>query len=119
MGMVLRGIENFTVLDDMYTYKHGKEYKDVRPKVKHSYFLRLFGFLERINFHKYNFEYMIGSDFSVGQTDRALNMMLHHFIQYEHYEKCSVIKNYIDLLHIDSVELPLPEGIKMPFSNSK
>jgi hypothetical protein len=103
----------------MYTYKHGKEYKDVRPKVKHSYFLRLFGFLERINFHKYNFEYMIGSDFSVGQTDRALNMMLHHFIQYEHYEKCSVIKNYIDLLHIDSVELPLPEGIKMPFSNSK
>ena len=119
MGMVLRGVENFTVLDDMYTYKHGKDYKDVRPKVKHAYFLRLYGFLDRINFSKYNFEYMIGSDFSVEQTDRALNMMLHHFVGYEHYEKCAVIKRYIDLLHIDSIPLPLPDGISMPFSNSK
>jgi len=119
MGMVLRGVENFTVLDDMYAYKHGKEYQAVRPKVKHSYFLRLYGFLDRINFNKYNFEFMIGEDFSVEQTDRALNFLLHHFLQYEQYEKCAIIQRYIDLLHIDSVPLPLPEGILMPFNNSK
>ena len=98
MGMVVRGMENFQLLHDMYTYKYGEEYKNVVPVVRHRYFRRLYGFLDRITFEDYSHKYMIGKDFDVKSVYRCLYTLLKYFEQEEEYMKCAKIKKYMDLL---------------------
>ena len=53
MGMVLRGLENWVMLDMMYTKKYPKQYSSVRNKIRNKYNDRLMGYLDRIDWKKY------------------------------------------------------------------
>jgi len=116
IGMVVRGVENWHLMDILYTRKNGKEYTNVRDKVQLQYFLKLCGYLERLDFNKFETVYTIGESFDRGEVDDRFNQMMEVFIEHEQYEKCAIIKKYIDMLdHEYLLQKELKKaGLKLP-----
>jgi len=99
MGMVVRGVDNFFLLDAIYTKNHRKEYLRTKDQIQHKYFSKLFTYLERINSDKFETKFIVGETFDSGQVNKSLHTMLYFFENLEEYEKCAIIKKYIDLLY--------------------
>ena len=96
MGMVLKGLEQYELMDILYTRNYGEKYKEIRPKVKLKYYLRLFEYLERIDSSSFEDIYQISLEYPIEETYTKLNDFLLYFESLEHYENCAVIKRYID-----------------------
>ena len=110
MGMVVRGLENYKLLDKLYLRNHKKHYENVRHDVRFKYFSKIFGYLERINPNKFESKYIITKNYDVVKVNVVLNEFLRYFEGIEHYEKCAVIKKYIDLIYSDP-KVTLPENL--------
>jgi hypothetical protein len=98
MGMVLKGLENYYMMDLMYTKQYPKEYGNVKEITKYKYYTRLYGYLIRIDTDNFDDIYQIGTSFNVKDTTSGLSLLLYYFEGLEEYEKCAVVKKYIDLL---------------------
>ena len=99
MGMVIKGIENFFILDKIYLKNDRKHYKEVRESIKFKYFNRLYEYLTRINYNTFEAKYTIAESYDIGSVLRHLDYMRRYYEGLEEYEKCAVIKKYIDLLY--------------------
>lgn len=104
MGMVMRGIENYHIMDLMYKRAYPEEYSKVREGVKYKFMNKLFGYLKRIDGTKFETVYTIGESFDSKAVDKCLNYLLDFYQDIEEYEKCAVIKKYIDLLTEKQIE---------------
>jgi hypothetical protein len=98
IGMVVTGVENFYMIDKMYTLKHEEEYGRVRDKIKLKYFTKLCGYLDRVTPLEMEVAYSIGADYELDRALDAMNELLFFFEDIEMYEKCVKIKEYTDLL---------------------
>ncbi len=98
MGMVLRGIDNFHMMDLMYIKQYPSHYKKVRNLTKYKYFNKLYSYLQRIDSDSFEDIYKVGESFDKVQTKNGLDFLREYFERLEEYEKCAVIKKYIDLL---------------------
>lgn len=98
MGMVLRGIDNFHMMDLMYMKQYPNHYKKVRNLTKYKYFNKLYSYLQRIDSDSFEDIYKIGESFDKVQTKSGLDILRVYFERLEEYEKCAVIKKYISLL---------------------
>ena len=101
MGMVLRGLENYSIMDMMYLRRHPEDYKNVRSITQYKYYIKLYAYLERIDSNKFDKMYKIADSFGRDETFAGLERLLRYFEKIEQYERCAVIKRYQDLL-IDS-----------------
>jgi hypothetical protein len=99
MGMVVKGLENFLMMDIMYTRHYGQDYRRVKTVIKNKYYNRLLGYLQRIDSTKFNNVYKIGESFDRVGVVAALDSMRVHYELLEEYEKCAIIKRYQDLLN--------------------
>lgn len=97
IGMAVRGVENYHIMDLMYQRQYGNKYKDVQKEVKYKYYTKLFSHLNRVKFSETE-AFNIGNTFEVENTWNALNEILKYFEDIEQYEKCAVIKKAIDLV---------------------
>ena len=107
MGMVMKGVENYYMMDIMYVRQYPDQYRHVREAVKQKYFTKLYGYLTRIDSTKFETFYRIGESFEKDDVFLALDTIRTFFEEIEHYEKCAVIKKFQDLLQETSVEAPL------------
>ena len=98
IGMVVTGVENFYMIDKMYTLKHEEEYGRVRDKIKLKYFTKLCGYLDRVTPLEMEVAYSIGADYELDRALDSMNELLFFFEDIEMYEKCVKIKEYTDLL---------------------
>jgi len=98
MGMVLRGIDNFHMMDMMYMRQYPSHYKKVRNITKYKYFNKLYSHLLKIDSNSFEDIYKIGESFDTKQTKNGLDILRVFYERLEEYEKCAVIKKYIDLL---------------------
>lgn len=98
MGMVVRGLENYYIMDGMYSRQYGKRYTDRKHTVRYEYFNKMYGYLKRINLDETDDIYTIGESFQKGEVDLCLNHLRKYFEKIEEYEKCAVIKKYVDYL---------------------
>ena len=98
IGMVVTGVDNFHLLDKMYLLKHEEEYKKVRDDVKLKYFNRLCRYLTRVDVNDIDDIYNIGVDYELDKSIDYIGDMLYFYESIEYYEKCSIIKNFLDLL---------------------
>ncbi len=100
MGMVVRGVENFYILQEIHSNKNPKEdlTKEERRKViKYSYYKSLYKYIQRINQDSMlDLEQCLIHDLEI--ITLALNDILSLFESYEEYEKCSIIKSLQDNL---------------------
>ena len=98
MGMVLRGIENYHMMDMMYMQRYPAHYKKVRNLTKYKYLNKIYGYLQRIDNTSFKEIYKIGESFDIEDVMRGLNYLRLFYERLEEYEKCAVVKRYIDLL---------------------
>lgn len=105
IGMVIKGLENYSLIDLMYLRNYKKEYEKVRESVKLKYYNGLYRYLARLNSKKFETIYSIGDAFDSQEVVQGLSTLLFFYEDIEEYEKCAVIKNYIDLVHYSIHEL--------------
>lgn len=98
IGMVVRGIENYHMMDMMYTRRYPKEYKNVREITQYKYFTKLYSYLTRIDSTNFENIYEIGESFEARNVEKGLYTLMKYFENIEHYEKCAVIKRFYDLV---------------------
>ena len=100
MGMVVRGVENFYILQEIHSNKNNKEdlsKEEKRKVIKYSYYKSLFKYIQRINQDSMlDLEQCLIHDLEI--ITLALNDILSLFESYEEYEKCSIIKSLQDNL---------------------
>lgn len=99
LNTVVRGIESYWKLDEIYINKFPDQYETVRAKVKTKYFNKMFKYLLRINLNKLEPFFDTVGDLGYGTVENSLNEYLQHFIELEEYEKCAKIKNVLDVVH--------------------
>ena len=103
MGMVLRGLENWMLMDELYKKKYPEEYSKVRNSIRWKYNDKLFNYLCRINLDKMEEDFNIGDSFPLQGVANGLNHLRRYYERYEEYEKCAIIKKYYDYLLKDAL----------------
>jgi len=98
MGMVLRGIDNYHLMDIMYMRQYPEQYKDVRKVTKYRYYNKLLSYLTKIDSTNFDTVYKIGESFETGQAFIGLDTLRKYYESIEQYEKCAIVKRYQDLL---------------------
>lgn len=98
IGMVIKGLENYQLMDMMYMKSYPEEYKEVRNKVKLKYYTGLYKYLTRIDITTFDARYTIGETYDSQDVLFGLDTMLFFFESLEEYEKCAVVKKYMDLV---------------------
>ena len=96
LGMVVRGVENFQLMDVMYSKNYPKEYKRNRTNIIFRYFSKLYSYLERIDVEPEKAIDELEKGFDYTQIVLSLDQMRVYFEKIEHYEKCVLLKRYID-----------------------
>jgi hypothetical protein len=98
LGMVIRGLENFQLMDLMYKRNFPKEYGNIQKSLQYKYYCKLYQYLDRIDSNNFDTKHSIGESFDVDSVNFGLNTLRVYFESIEEYEKCGVIKKYLDLL---------------------
>lgn len=98
MGMVIRGIQNYHMMDMMYMQRYPKEYKNVRNITKYKYLNNLFSYLKRLDANNFDDIYKVGESFDSKEAFGSLDYLRLFYEKLEQYEKCAVVKKYQDLL---------------------
>lgn len=98
IGMVIRGLENYQIMDMMYLKSYPDQYKHVRETVKLKYYNGLYKYLTRINIDSFEARYTIGETYDSQDVLFGLDTLLYYYQELEMYEKCAVIKKYMDMV---------------------
>jgi hypothetical protein len=107
IGMVVRGMENWHIMDIMYKRSYPVEYKAVREGIQLKYMNKLVKYLERLDANRFDTVYSIGDSFDEKVVRVALTNLLKYYEGIEYYEKCAIIKPYIDLLEHEVIKKEL------------
>ena len=98
IGMVVTGVENFALIDQMYLLRYAEDYRRVRDKIKYKYYTKLYTYLTRVNLEELGDEYKVGEDYNISRSiDSILDIQI-YFQELEEYEKCKVIQQFSNLL---------------------
>ena len=98
MGEVVNGLSNYYMIDVIYQQKYPQLYQNVRESFKYKFFNRLVNTLQRIDTTKFETIYTISSSYESGEVYNCLSDLLIFFENLEEYEKCKIIKDYMDHL---------------------
>lgn len=103
LGMVIRGVENYYIIDQLYKKKYAEEYDSQREIIKLKYFMGLMKYLERIKEIQLDTLSIIEDEFSISAIEYAFSEMTDFFISIEYYEQCSILKKYLDLFSLNKL----------------
>jgi hypothetical protein len=95
MGVILKGITTYLLISIKYQKEHPEKWEIVRESIKKKYYIRLYNYLLLINLTKAD---NVSQCLSYGSTPvtEVLSHLLKAFEEWEYYENCAVIKQYID-----------------------
>ena len=93
-GTVLRGVESFYIIDQLYQMRYKDQYELVREKIKLKYFSGLMKYIDRIDDMSLDTVMYIEDEFGGQAIKYALEEMLQFFEQIEYYEQCITLKKY-------------------------
>jgi len=100
LGSVIRGVENFYIMCEMFRNKYGDKFDAIEETLKQKYFDRLYGFLLR--FDESNSEHILEAmKFDRQEVSYALLAMRSYFEECEEYEKCIKIHDILHNLLLD------------------
>ena len=98
ISMVVKGLENYNIMDIMYQRQYPKQYKANRRVIQLKYFNRLFSYLTRIDVKQFDPKYSIGDSYDIQHVCATLDGLMFYYEAIEQYEKCHTIKSITDLL---------------------
>ena len=99
-GMVVRGVENYFIIDKIYANRYGEKYDSVCDSIKLKYFNGLVNYLERVKDLQSDTVVDLKDEFGPQAIKYALEEMLEFYKEIEYYEKCAVIYKFYELFFI-------------------
>jgi hypothetical protein len=99
-GMVVRGVENYYIIDKMYDRRYGEYYISVRDSIKLKYFNGLVNYLERVSAIQSDTVEDLIDEFGPQAINYALEEMLEFYKELEFYEKCAIIFKFYELFSL-------------------
>lgn len=96
-GMVVRGVENYFIIDKIYSRRFGEDYVSMSDSIKLKYFNGLLIYLERINLTQPGTVLELVDEFGPQPIKYALEELLQFYEEREMYEKCAIIFKFYDL----------------------
>jgi hypothetical protein len=96
-GMVVRGVENYFIIDKMYASRYQERYDSVRENIKLKYFNGLVNYLERIEVLQSDTVEDLIDEFGPQAINYALEELLEFYKELEMYEKCAIIFKFYQL----------------------
>ena len=96
-GMVVRGVENYFIIDKMYANRYQGRYDSVRENIKLKYFNGLINYLERVKVLQVDTVEELKDEFGPQAIKYALEEMLEFYKELEMYEKCAIIFKFYEL----------------------
>jgi len=96
-GMVVRGVENYFIIDKMYAHRYQERYDSVRENIKLKYFNGLVNYLERIEALQSDTVMDLEDEFGLQAIKYALEELLEFYKELEMYEKCAIIYKFYEL----------------------
>jgi len=104
LGMTIRGVENYYTIHQIYENRFKEEYDSVRDSIKLKYFITLVKYLERIeNLPSYTVSNIL-EEFGESSVYFAFSEMLTFLEEKEYYEKCIVVKKFLDLFFLKELD---------------
>jgi len=98
INMVVKGLENYKIMDQMYMHQYPKQYKATRKTIQYKYFNRLLAYLSRIDKKHFEEKYQVGDSYELMHKIYMLEGLMFYYEGLEQYEKCQIVKNYVELL---------------------
>lgn len=96
-GTVIRGVENYFIIDKIYSYKFGEEYDSVSDSIKMKYFNALIKYLERIDITQSDTLGDLLDEFEPQVVKNVLQELLDFYEEKEVYEQCVIIFKFFDI----------------------
>lgn len=98
LGMVVKGVENYSFIHEIYLNRYGERYEELAEGVKLQYFDKLFSYLQKLKLNKLEVLLDLIEVIGEGTIYRSLQDLSTHFQDLEEYEKCAKIKKIVDIL---------------------
>jgi hypothetical protein len=96
-GMAIRGVENYFIIDKMYSSRYQEHYVSVRDSIKLKYFNGLVNYLERVKDIQSDTVEYLEDEFGPQAIKYALVELLEFYKELEMYEKCAIIFKFYEL----------------------
>ena len=104
-GSVIRGVENYYIVREMLSRRHGEQFAAIEESLQKKYFNRLYIMLEK--FDESNCDYVLEAQrFERHESGWALLELRQYFESVEEYEKCIKIQSVLTTLLLHE-ELPI------------
>lgn len=97
LGTVIRGVDNYFLIDQLYTNRYQERYLSVKENLKLKYFIRLVKVLQRITEFDSKTASMLVDEFGETTIIYVFQYLLSYFEENEYYEICVVLKKYFDI----------------------
>lgn len=99
LGMVVRGVDNYHLMDKVQARRYGERYTDLAPRIKYKFYAKLVEHLKRIDITKHPKLYSDAKAVGFRNVLNALDHLRRYFEGFEEYERCATIKLYIDTVY--------------------
>ena len=99
-GMAIRGVENYFIIDKVYSSRYQEHYVSVRDSIKLKYFNGLVNYLERVKDIQSDTVEYLEDEFGSQAIHYALEELLEFYKELEMYEKCAIIFKFIELFSL-------------------
>ena len=96
-GMVIRGVENYFIINKIYSNRYGEHYELISDSIKLKYFNGLIGYLHRIDITQSDTLEQLQDEFGPQAIKYALDELLEFYEQRELYEQCAIIFKFINI----------------------
>lgn len=99
-GTVIKCVENFFIISEMYRKKYGEKYQSIEQTVRKAYFDRVYTYLERFDESKY--EHVVeAKKFTPQEIAFAMEELRDHYEGIEEYERCARIQKIYNILAVE------------------
>ena len=96
-GTVIKCVENFFIISEMYRKKYGEKYESIEQTVRKAYFDRVYTYLDKFDESKY--EHVVEArKFTPQEIAFAMEELRDHFEGTEEYERCARIQKINNIL---------------------
>ena len=96
-GMVVKGVENYFIIDKIYSTRYGKDYDSPSNSIKLKYFNGLIKHLERIDITRSEPLLELFEEFGPSAIKYALDELLDFYQEREYFEQCALIFKFTTL----------------------
>jgi len=94
-GTIITAVQNYYLLDQIYSIRFVKHYDSVKDSIKMKYFTGLMRYFDRIDVLQPQTVNDLKDEFGNQMIVDTLHQMVSFFEKTEHYEKCAIIFKFL------------------------